>query len=273
MQKKKTALAAWAVLLMVGCAGSSSDPSSSETQDSAKADPIVGTAYYGLSVKDCNQDFLSCFDGGEQIKNFSMYLACEAELAKCLGDVSEEAVKAIESGTEEVRACGDKGLTCYAEAASGKNVLDCNDQLQVCVNTTVKEKTGIDLPTTREVAQAAADATEHAVDTAVDTAQTAAETAVDVAHTAAETAVDVAHTATETAVHAAETATDAAVGAAQRAAATARQVADAATYPARHAIECATEAQKCRWDGGKFVECSEAYRTCLFTPPSEGATK
>jgi hypothetical protein len=210
----------------------------------------VGTAYYGLSVKDCNEEFTACLAADKGERSWaSRSLYCQSELRACLGDLAVEAAQEVVSEAGEITQCGRDGLTCYAGADRISAALDCRNGVEVCVNGNVKDLTGIELPTTRQV-----------VGAAVDTAQQVVETAVDTAH-------QVVHTAVDTAVTVVDTTTTIVENAVQDAVDTAVDVADAVTAPARHAFDCAVQAQQCRRDGGMFWSCSTAYQACLFSAP------
>jgi hypothetical protein len=210
---------------------------------------------------------MGCLQSAPEGGFVSASLSCRSQLAGCLGDVASSALDAVGKQADEVRQCGQDGLTCYADAAHLAEVLDCHNGVQVCVNSSVKELTGIELPTTREVVSTATQTTVDAADAAIGIAHTAVDRAVDDAHAAATAAADVTVYTVQTTVDATHTVATLAGQAAQNAVQTAVDVADAVTQPARHLLDCTVQAQLCRWGGAGFRSCSDDFAACLFDAP------
>lgn len=230
---------------LVGCASNapadeSAAGGSQPNVAAGTADISLGTAVYGLTVRDCYAEATECAQSaaGDERPWAVQLLACQVELRSCLGEVVVETAGAVVEEARDVTQCGQDGLSCYATAEGLGATLDCRNAVEVCVNDNVEEITGIRLPTTRDIAGAAADAARAAVDSAVEVAEGVVERAVD----RVETAVEVAQ------------------GAAQ----VASDIAEAVTAPARHAIGCTLEAQQCRFAFEDPRVCRREYRECLF---------
>ena len=218
---------------MTGCASNGDAPSSSGQTADSQVNVSLGTAVYGLSVRDCYAEASECLEqqGNEARTWVSQSLYCQSELRACLADVAVEAAGEVVAEARDVTQCGQDGLTCYTQTRGIQETLDCRNQVEVCVNDNVEDLTGIRLPTSREIVGAAVDAAEGVVERAVDRATQVVDTAVAVAEGAAQAAVD---------------------------------VAEAVTAPARQAIACTLEAQQCRFSFEDPRVCRREYQACLF---------
>lgn len=269
--KKSLKIALSGLVLTVGCA---SDPAPKQEVSESLT---LGTAFYGLTIKDCYATATDCVETAPADHTWVQSAAtCRTQLHVCLGDMLTEAAGTIVQEAHEITKCGQGGLSCYGDARHLSEALDCRNGVEVCVNTEVENVTGIELPTSREVVTAAVDTAHAAAEHAAETAHEVAVTAVDTAHAAAEHAVDTAHAVVEHAENTAGYVVEGAVGTAEAlggiaatavhdTAAVAIHVVGEVTAPARNAVECALEAQDCLWDTKELFTCREAYRSCLLT--------
>jgi hypothetical protein len=202
------------------------------------AGDALGTAFFGLTVKDCYASAADCFQGVTDPATWaSDTLACRLQLHACFGDLVQEAVTTVEQGVGEVAQCGHDGLTCFGAAREFDAVVTCRESVEGCVNGTVKDLTGIELPTTKQI-----------LDAAVETHHTVVAVNVEAAESAVGTAVAV----TDVAADAVEDTITAAV-----------DVVGAVAVSAERLLDCAVQAHVCMWDTADFIACSDAYQTCV----------
>lgn len=226
-------------VVLVGCASSASQQEPSQPSSStAPSGDVLGTAFFGLTVKDCYATAADCVRGISDPHTWVSAAAdCQSQLNGCFGDVVEEAVSTVKQGATEVAQCGHDGLTCFRSAEDFDAVVTCRGSVEGCVDSTVKDLTGIELPTTKQILDVAVE-TEHEV--------VAVPTAV------AENTVDTAQAVTHVAGDAVDSAVTAAAG-----------VVDAVETSAEQLLDCAVKGHQCMWEKADFLACSDAYQGCV----------
>jgi hypothetical protein len=238
---KKSLQTVLSTVVLLGCAADSSSDQQQPNPASSAAPPAeveLGTAFFGLTVKDCYAAATECFEGIDDPATWASEAAsCRAELHGCFGDLVKEAVTTAAEGVGEIAQCGHDGLTCYAAAREFEAITTCRQSVELCVNGTVKDVTGIELPTTSQI-----------LDVVVETHGTA----VAVKGEAAESVVGTAVAVTDVAADAIEGTITAAIS-----------VAGSVAMSAERLLECAAQAHVCMWDTADFFACSDAYQTCV----------
>jgi hypothetical protein len=238
---KKSLQTVLSAVVLLGCAADSSSRQEEPNQASpvaSSADVELGTAFFGLTVKDCYASAAACFEAIDDPTAWaSVAAACRAELHGCFGDLVKEAVTTAAAGVSEIAECGHDGLACYAAAREVEAIVTCHQGVELCVNGTVKEVTGIELPTTSQI-----------LDVVVETHDTVVAVNVEAAESAVGTAVAV---------------TDVAAGAVEGTITAAIDVAGSVAMSAERLLECAAQAHVCMWDTADFFACSDAYQTCV----------
>lgn len=249
--------------MAIGCAA--------ENGTGATDDVSVQTAFYGLTVMDCQQQATQCFKANSGFSLLRRPVNCSVKLSACLAKAGTEAASNVVNEVKDVTTCGSDGLSCFADARSLRNVLSCEDGVESCVTSSVSELTGIPLPTTQqvagaaletagavvestaavagEVAEAAAGVTKEVVGAAVDVTGQVVETAAGVTGQVVGTAIDVTGQVVETAVDVTKGVVQTAAGAGVKAVKT--------------ALQCGEESRVCIRSTGKLLSCQLAYTKCL----------
>lgn len=238
---KKSLLTVLSTVALLGCASDSTPGQEGPTQESPPPLPsdALGTAFFGLTVKDCYASAAECFEGVTDPATWaSETAACHLQLRGCFGDLVKDAVSTVHEGVVEVAQCGHDGLTCFGEAHEFDAVRTCRENVEGCVNGTVQDLTGIELPTTKEILDAAVDAHHTVVAVNVEAVESTVGTAVAV--------------------------TDVAAGVVEDTIGAAVDVVGSVAMSAERLLECAAQAHTCMWDTADFFACSDAYQSCVM---------
>ena len=242
---KKSLQTALTAFVLLGCASDSNPSQESPTQASPVAPPAgaaLGAAFFGLTVNDCYASAADCFEGITDPATWaSEAAACRAQLQGCFGDVVEEAVTTVGRGATEIVQCSDDGLTCVGEAHEFDAVVACRESVEACVNGTVKEVTGVELPSTKQILDATVEVSHAVVEAKTEVVESTVGTAVAV--------TDVTATAVEGTVNAAI------------------DVAGAVVTSAQSLLDCAVGGHVCMLDTADFLACGDAYQTCITAVP------
>lgn len=241
--------------MATGCAnGGESSP--------ATDDVSVQTAFYGLTVMDCQQQATQCFKDNTGLRLFRKPVSCSVKLTSCLTKASAEVAGNVVHEVKDVTKCGTGGVSCFADARGLRNVLACENTVESCVLDTVNDLTGIPLPTSQQVAGAAIETAGQVVEVAVDATgqviETAAEVTEHVVETAAGATREVVSTAVEVTTEVVETAANVSKEVVQTAAATGVKV-------VKNALQCGDESRQCIRTTRKLLSCQLAYTRCLAT--------
>lgn len=239
--------------LAFGCASDADSPS-----DVADDEVSVSTAFYGLTVMDCQAQATQCLEDSRR-GLFSLLrrpVTCSVQLSACLTEATVQAAGSAVTAVAEVTSCGTQGVSCIADANDVASAIACQEHVEGCVIDTVNEHTGIELPTTREVVEAAAGVVGEVVETAVEVTEEVVETAVNVTGEVIETAVEVTEEVVETAVDTATTVVTETVE-------TAGEVVETAVGVVNGAVDCAAQSRQCWRDTRNLLSCQRQYNACL----------
>ena len=243
---------------------------------SDKSDEVVASnddvsaqvAFYGLTVVDCQQQATQCYQ--------SQPRGCSSKLVRCLSRASTEAAKGVLAETADVAACGKSGAQCFGDAAKLSAVLACEDNVESCVLTRVKDLTGIPLPTSQhvagevvahvdEVAEAAVQTVGSAVEVAGEVVETAVEKTGEVIETGVKVTGEVAEHAVEVTGEVIETAHQVTAEVAATATGVVSDVVETGVSVGKTALQCGEESRTCLRTTGKLFSCQRAYVECLST--------
>lgn len=233
-----------------------------ESSPRATDDVSVQTAFYGLTVLDCQQQATQCFSENSGWRLFRRPVDCSLKLTSCLTSASVEVANNVVEEAADVTSCGSSGVACFRGARTLKSVLSCEASVESCVLETVNDLTGIPLPTSQQVANAAVSAAAEVIDATTEVAEEVVETAVGVTGEVIEHAVETTGQAAETALAVGAETVDTAVAITedvlQATAATGVKVVTGA-------LQCAEESQTCIRTTRKLLSCQLAYAKCLST--------